>query len=284
MLSSMQRQQLGTRPARPGAARAQQLPASRNSVRRTTAVVAAAAGNGGVVAAASVVTVPPPQQQKQQQHDKQHDKQQQQQQQPPRSASGRVLRDPARLTAQSSASVSVADAGGAVALGAYMRLPVEQYYVLDPSQISALDGGDSVGGGSGAGRFELRVPRVSLLGASLEPVLEVEVAPRDDAVVLRATRCRLRGEGALAGLDQRFALSFATVITWRAGAAEAGAGVTGAQQQQQQQQQQQKQPARMGTLTGSASIEVFCEVRLTTAFCCAVLRFVLLTPAVLPAF
>lgn len=36
--------------------------------------------------------------------------------------------------------VTVKDAAGAVSLATYMKLPIEQYFVLDPSQITFLSG------------------------------------------------------------------------------------------------------------------------------------------------
>lgn len=76
------------------------------------------------------------------------------------------LRDPAKIGAQGSATVSVNDAGGPVSLATYMQLPVEQYYILDPNQITLLSGNT----------FILSVPtKINLLGASLQPVITVEV-------------------------------------------------------------------------------------------------------------
>ena len=95
-------------------------------------------GTGGVVAAASVTAaVPGAQPYPGAAHARGQPKQPQPQPPsgPPRSASGRALSAPARLEASGTASVAVRDAGGDVSLGTYMRLPVEQYYILDPSQV-----------------------------------------------------------------------------------------------------------------------------------------------------
>ncbi|KAI8465071.1 MAG: hypothetical protein J3K34DRAFT_461617 [Monoraphidium minutum] len=207
----------------------------------------------------------------------------------PRGVSGRALSRPARLAASGRAACAVADAGGGVSLDAYMRLPVEQYYILDPRQIRFLE----------SSRFQLSVPRISLLGASLEPLIDVEVSGRGDAVLLTSTRCRLRGSGPLAGLDDKFAMAFQTVITWRAGgggggadsaggggdglaaamaaagdAAAAAAPDAGAGQAWRSLRSGLQQlrggggggggggavEVALGEMTGSASIEVFCEV------------------------
>jgi hypothetical protein len=44
------------------------------------------------------------------------------------------------------------DYGGDVALSTYMRLPIEQYFVLNPSQITFI----------GGSRFQLHVPRINV--------------------------------------------------------------------------------------------------------------------------
>jgi len=276
-----------------------------NTTRRTSLRVAAAPGSGSaVVAAAAIATVPRnkpadsdhhQQQQPQPHHPHPHPQQQQHTNYAPHSASGRLLDSPARVHTSGSATVRVRDAGGDVSLDAYLRLPVEQYYILDPNQISFLE----------ANRFQLSVPRINLLGVTLEPRIEVAVTTRADAVVLHATRCQLRGSGPLAALDEKFSMAFTTVITWEgggggvaggggaagtnaaaavAGPAAAGSstgssssssGVGGAQQAWESLRgglQSWRTPGSsstsastteqhaLGSMTGSASIEVFCEV------------------------
>lgn len=54
------------------------------------------------------------------------------------------------------------DAGGDVSLTQYMTLPVEQYFVLDPSQIRHI----------GHNRFMLLVPRVDVSGVLCLSTLE----------------------------------------------------------------------------------------------------------------
>jgi hypothetical protein len=98
----------------------------------------------------------------------------------------------------------VNDVGGPVSLATYMQLPVEQYYILDPSQIQLLSGNT----------FVLSVPRINLLGASLQPVITVEVTSAQDAVILQATDCQLNATGIMGGLDEKFAMQFTTRLTW----------------------------------------------------------------------
>jgi hypothetical protein len=98
----------------------------------------------------------------------------------------------------------VKDVGGPVSLATYMQLPVEQYYILDPSQIQLLSGNT----------FVLSVPKINLLGASLQPVITVEVTSAHDAVILQATDCQLNATGIMGGLDEKFAMQFTTRLTW----------------------------------------------------------------------
>jgi hypothetical protein len=114
------------------------------------------------------------------------------------------LRDPAKIGSRGSATVMVNDVGGPVSLATYMQLPVEQYYILDPSQIQLLSGNT----------FVLSVPKINLLGASLQPVITVEVTTEAGAVVLQATDCQLNATGIMGGLDEKFAMQFTTRLTW----------------------------------------------------------------------
>lgn len=186
-----------------------------------------------------------------------------------------MLRSPALISACGEATCTVRDAGGALSLQSYMRLPVEQYYILDPSQIRFLE----------SNVFQLAVPPINLLGTSLQPRLRVAVATREDAVVLEATGCQLRGSGALGALDDKFSMTFTTTITWSNGegaAGEAGDGDAeegtadssgaeggGAWRSLRGGLQQwgigggggdSGDRGARGSLTGSADIQVFCEV------------------------
>lgn len=73
---------------------------------------------------------------------------------------------------------------------------MEQYYILDPKQIQFVSGN----------RFILSVPRIQLLGASLQPVIEVEVTSEQDAVLLQSTDCQLNATGIMGALDSKFAM------------------------------------------------------------------------------
>ncbi|GLC40675.1 hypothetical protein PLESTB_000033900 [Pleodorina starrii] len=140
------------------------------------------------------------------------------------------LVDPAQIGASGSASARFQILPQYESLQSYMLLPVEQYFVLDPKQITHL----------GGNRFILTVPRINLFNLWLEAVVEVSVTtyqghvganghngngatastttttgPR---VVLQAENCRISGSEAVEKLriDQRFAMKFVTELTWSA--------------------------------------------------------------------
>eukprot|EP00775_Hariotina_reticulata_P004128 gene4128-4374_t len=102
-----------------------------------------------------------------------------------------LLKDPAEIGARGTATASIRDMGGDLSIHTYMTLPVEQYYILDPSKVQFLAGN----------RFILSVPRLQLLGASLQPVIEVQVRSEPDAVVLEATDCKLNATGIMSVLE-----------------------------------------------------------------------------------
>ncbi|GIL79803.1 hypothetical protein Vretimale_12422 [Volvox reticuliferus] len=124
------------------------------------------------------------------------------------------LLDPAQIGASGSASAKFQILPQYESLQSYMMLPVEQYFVLDPKQISHL----------GGNRFVLTVPRINLFNLWLEAVVEVSVTTYPGSngagprVVLQAENCRISGSQAVESLrlDQRFAMHFVTELTWSA--------------------------------------------------------------------
>eukprot|EP00879_Flechtneria_rotunda_P003255 GHRR01003479.1.p1 GENE.GHRR01003479.1~~GHRR01003479.1.p1 ORF type:complete len:349 (+),score=112.10 GHRR01003479.1:317-1363(+) len=154
-----------------------------------------------------------------------------------------LLQDPAQIGAKGSATATIKDMGGHISLDSYMRLPVEQYYILDPSQIQFLQDN----------RFVLSVPRINLLGAGLQPIIEVEVRSEQDAIVLQAIDCKLNATGIMGGLDSKFAMQWTTRLTWSSQQPQQHEQMQHQQWQQhatqgeqQQQQQQQAQVASNG--------------------------------------
>ena len=118
----------------------------------------------------------------------------------------KTLLEPVVLTAHTQSRALVADAGGAGALQRYMTLPVEQYFVLDPSRVERLEGSC----------FRCRVPRLAFLSVWLEPEVDVEVSIGAAEVRMRSTGTRLRGSDFVAssGINERFDMAWSTVLTW----------------------------------------------------------------------
>ena len=105
------------------------------------------------------------------------------------------------------AKEKVTDYNGDVSLTAYMQLPLEQYFVLDPNQIKFIE----------ANRFLLTVPRQTFFSLWLEPEVEISVVNLGQKIVLQAERCRIKGSDLVENmqLDSRFALRFVTELTWQ---------------------------------------------------------------------
>lgn len=114
-------------------------------------------------------------------------------------------------------------------MNSYMTLPVEQYFVLDPSQIRFITGN----------RFELSVPRVNILNVWLEPVVEVTVQQVANRVVLQAENARIYGSDSIETLrlDERFCMKFMTELSWQPG-----------------------HGGEPGSITGNAQLDVWSEV------------------------
>lgn len=109
-------------------------------------------------------------------------------------------------------------------------LPYLCSYILDPSQIQFLSGNT----------FVLSVPKINLLTATLQPVIQVQVTSEPDAVVLQAIDCQLNATGILDDLDSKFAMQFTTRLTWNS---QAHNHMAQPQQQHQSQHAEQRQQA-----------------------------------------
>lgn len=102
------------------------------------------------------------------------------------------LKEPANIGVCAEGYVGVVDAGpGPGHLENYMRLPVEQYAVLDGANIERLS----------ANLFKLTVPKLRFFDIWIEPELDVtvhldETPGHNPKVVMRAEKCRIRGCGA----------------------------------------------------------------------------------------
>ncbi|DBA67138.1 TPA: hypothetical protein ACH3X2_001461 [Trebouxia sp. C0005] len=157
------------------------------------------------------------------------------------------LQDPAHIGGSAKSEVAVQDFGNDLSLEAYMQLPVEQYYELDPAMIRPL----------GGKRFALQVPRVNLFNVWVEPLVEVVVHLSNDrdAVIIEAKNCRLSGSPLIENLhlDQRFCLSFVTTLTWSS-AVTSGQDGNGASTLQSPEQ------SGKGHIQGDARLDVWSEV------------------------
>ena len=101
---------------------------------------------------------------------------------------------------------SVSDAGGDACLHAYMTLPVEQYFVLDPGAVERL----------GPTSFRCRIPRLSFFSVWLEPEVDVEVSISSERVHMRSAATRLRGSDFVerSRLIEHMDMAWSTTLTW----------------------------------------------------------------------
>lgn len=157
------------------------------------------------------------------------------------------LHDPAHIGGSAKSEVSVQDFGSDLSLNAYMQLPIEQYYELDPTMIWPL----------GGNRFALKVPRVNLFNVWVEPLVEVTVHLSDqgDTVIIQATNCRISGSDLVENLhlDERFCLSFKVTLTW-------DSAQNGAQNGNKPSNAQAPQQYGMGHIQGDVKLDVWSEV------------------------
>eukprot|EP01026_Neomeris_dumetosa_P043465 TRINITY_DN3644_c0_g1_i1.p1 TRINITY_DN3644_c0_g1~~TRINITY_DN3644_c0_g1_i1.p1 ORF type:complete len:255 (-),score=26.19 TRINITY_DN3644_c0_g1_i1:380-1144(-) len=108
------------------------------------------------------------------------------------------LNNPIHAWAQGSKSVRVMDRGGETGLSAYMRLPPEQYSILDANIIQYL----------GNDRFQLNVPRLDLImNVWVKPIVDVEVTVSPDMVRVRAYNCIVDGPPVIKSLNEKFCFS-----------------------------------------------------------------------------
>jgi len=130
------------------------------------------------------------------------------------------LSDPANIGVCVEGYVGVTDAGpGPGHLENYMRLPVEQYAVLDGANITRVGRND----------FKLAVPRIEFFDIWIEPVLEVtvefeEAADAPPKVVMRAKRCNISGSRWIEDMriNDKFEMDFRAELRWKAAAGSCG--------------------------------------------------------------
>jgi len=123
------------------------------------------------------------------------------------------LSDPANIGCCAEGLIPVKDAGpGPGQLDNYMRLPVEQYAVLDGANIERLD----------SNLFRLSVPRLEFFDLWIEPVLEVTVNLKEapgqaPKVVMVAQNCKIKGSDWVEQwkLNERFDMMFRAELKWQ---------------------------------------------------------------------
>lgn len=162
-----------------------------------------------------------------------------------------ALKDPAHIWARMSSEISVRDFGGDVSLDQYMRLPVEQYYVLDSELIKFV----------GGNRFELHVPKINLMNVWLDAVavIVVQQGSNPPSVNLKTESCRIQGSDVVDSLqlDKRFSLQFEATLTWRNGGRPA---LTRLNSSNQHNGALARGPLAGGGIFGDTRVDVWCEV------------------------
>eukprot|EP00798_Chlamydomonas_sp_ICE-L_P002146 gene2146-18195_t len=162
-----------------------------------------------------------------------------------RSRSVEELNNPLQIGAKGRQSVRVVDLPGQASLQQYMFLPVEQYFVLDPERIRHLEGPN----------FVITIPRIEILGAWLEPEVRISVVTETNPprVFLQANDYSLKGSEGIEAmrLNEKFAMNFATELTWKSPQTAFGSNPNGSARATQPQD---------GEIIANATLDVWAEV------------------------
>jgi len=102
-----------------------------------------------------------------------------------------------------------------VTLSNYMRLPVEQYVLIEMplgSSLTKIDNNEVYKGEE----FELVVPEITFFNLTLQPVVLCTVQPMEDRVVIFSDNCYLRGSSFIekTRLNERFDFKVRCTLTW----------------------------------------------------------------------
>ncbi|KAK1742337.1 DUF1997 domain-containing protein [Skeletonema marinoi] len=102
-----------------------------------------------------------------------------------------------------------------VSLSNYMRLPVEQYVLIEMplgSSLTKIDNNEVYKGEE----FELVVPEITFFNLTLQPVVLCTVQPMEDRVVIFSDNCYLRGSSFIekTRLNERFDFRVSCTLTW----------------------------------------------------------------------
>mmetsp|Transcript_16447 Transcript_16447/g.27029 ORF Transcript_16447/g.27029 Transcript_16447/m.27029 type:complete len:329 (-) Transcript_16447:346-1332(-) len=131
---------------------------------------------------------------------------------------------PPPITLQSSSACndgsSKTNSSDAVSLSTYMRLPVEQYVLIEMplgSSLTKLDNNNVTSSYTGGEElFELVVPEITFFNLTLQPVVLCTVQPMEDRVVIFSDNCFLRGSSFIekTRLNERFDFRVRCTLTW----------------------------------------------------------------------
>jgi len=179
------------------------------------------------------------------------------------------LSNPAKIGCTSAAFCEVTGTQGAGSLDRYMRLPVEQYFVLDPNMIQSL----------GGNRFTCQIPRLNFFNLWIEPMVEVSVdliEPDRDTndggstiaepmVRLSAKKCRIRGSPSIEtlGLDRRFCIDMVVELQWRDQLGRnpsANPSALASSSGSSSSSRSDKHQSPSGSIRGTSNLQVWCEV------------------------
>eukprot|EP01024_Parvocaulis_polyphysoides_P034923 TRINITY_DN30923_c0_g1_i1.p2 TRINITY_DN30923_c0_g1~~TRINITY_DN30923_c0_g1_i1.p2 ORF type:complete len:258 (+),score=14.64 TRINITY_DN30923_c0_g1_i1:205-978(+) len=113
------------------------------------------------------------------------------------------LNNPIHSWASAVKTIRVQDFGEQNGLTAYMRLPPEQYDLLDRSLISYY----------GGNKFSLRVPRIDIFNLWVEPRIDMEVDVNNDRVLAKAYNCVVDGPPVIQSINSKFCFKLTLKIT-----------------------------------------------------------------------
>ena len=117
-------------------------------------------------------------------------------------------------------SATYDEANDVVTLSNYMRLPVEQYVLIDMplgSSLIKLDNNyNSTTTCADGELFQLEVPEITFFNLTLQPVVLCTVEPMEDQVVIFSDNCYLRGSSFIekTRLNERFDFRVKCTLTW----------------------------------------------------------------------
>eukprot|EP00210_Caulerpa_lentillifera_P004089 g3901.t1 len=165
------------------------------------------------------------------------------------------LKDPCHIWAVGNKSVRVKNDFKSVSLEDYMRLPVSQYCVLDPSLIKPVDD-DS---------FAFSVPRLEFFNEWVKPSVIAQVLQLENKVHIKTQKAEVDVSDLLGSLnlDQRWFMIFDAVLTWDNSFEESENMLRGFQRSLLK---NNGTPGRSGMIHGYARVDVWCELGQQFAF------------------